>query len=149
MKITKGYLTFTNELDDDTYDVVLLLNVLHHLGDDYGDQSFSLTKAKENIIKQLNSMAAKADLMIFQMGFNWKGDTNTCLFENGTKEELISFIEAGIKDHWVVLEIAVAEREGELITYKKLNDKNIERDNSLGEFLNRPVFILKSKQWNI
>ena len=119
------------------------------MGDDYGDQSFSLTKAKENIIKQLNSMAAKADLMIFQMGFNWKGDTNTCLFENGTKEELISFIEAGIKDHWVVLEIAVAEREGELITYKKLNDKNIERDNSLGEFLNRPVFILKSKQWNI
>ena len=50
LKVTNGYLSFTDELEGEKYDVVLLLNVLHHLGDDYGDQSLSLVKAKENII---------------------------------------------------------------------------------------------------
>jgi hypothetical protein len=34
------------------------------------------------------------------------------------------------------------------INYKLLNHSNIERNDSLGEFLNRPLFILKSKKLN-
>jgi SAM-dependent methyltransferase len=144
LKVTNDYLSFQDELEGDKYDIVLLLNVLHHLGDDYGDKSLSLTKAKENIITQLNSMADKTDLMIFQMGFNWKGDRNICLFENGTKRELIDFISKGIKGFWEIVEIGLAMKDGNEVNYHSLNNQNIERDDSLGEFLNRPVFILKS-----
>jgi SAM-dependent methyltransferase len=145
LKVTNGYFTFQDELKGEIYDIVLLLNVLHHLGDDYGDQLLSISKAKANIIVQLNSMSNITDLMIFQLGFNWKGNKNTCLFEHGTKRELIDFISNGIKDNWDIIEIGIAERVGDNVVYTPLTAVNIQRDDSLGEFLNRPVFVLKSK----
>lgn len=45
-----------------------------------------------------------------------------------------------------MLVVGIAQRsEGGLIEYIELNDENIKRDDSLGEFLNRPIFVLKSK----
>lgn len=128
-----------------TYDIVLLLNVLHHVGDDYGDTKLSMENAKLTIIKQLNILSKNANIVVFQLGFNWKGDITKCLFENGTKEEMIDYITNGIKEHYNILSIGIPQKKNEIVYYEDLNNRNIERDDSLGEFLNRPLFILQSK----
>jgi hypothetical protein len=127
------------------YDVALLLNVLHHIGDDYGDKGILIEEAKKCVIRQLNSLKNTADILVFQLGFNWQGDPKRCLFEGGTKQEMINYVEDGVKNHWDIEFVGVAELIEGKIKYSDLNKKNIKRDDSLGEFLNRPIFILKSK----
>lgn len=146
IQVENKYLNFNNELDSSYYDITLLLNVLHHLGDDYGDEEITLDKAKKNIIPQLNYFAAKTSFLIFQLGFNWKGNRDQSLFEHGTKKELIDFVIAGIYQHWEILKIGIAEKHNGIVSYNVVNRKNIERNDSLGEFLNRPLFILKSQK---
>ncbi len=142
--ITNDYLNFKKELIT-KYDIILLLNVLHHIGDDYGDGKLTIEKAKKQILSQLVSLQNKADYIVFQLGFNWKGNSDLGLFKNGTKKELIDFISAGIKNVYEINNIGIAEKEDNQIIYKELNERNINRVDSLGEFLNRPLFILKSK----
>jgi SAM-dependent methyltransferase len=143
VKVVKDYYLFDNK-NAEHYDIGLLLNILHHVGDDYGDRNLSVAAAKSQILEQLNSMAAVSRYMVFQLGFNWQGDTSKPLFEHGTKKEVIDFIKGGLKD-WNAMSIGIAEKNDDKIKYQELNDSNIERDDSLGEFLNRPLFILKSK----
>ena len=127
-----------------TYDVIFLLNVLHHVGDDYGDDTLSKEKALETITSSLQALANKTDTLVFQLGFNWKGDCNLPLFENGTKKEMIDFVETAIKGYFKITEIGIAEETSSNITYHALNKYNIERKDELGEFLNRPIFVMKS-----
>ncbi len=145
--IINKYQNFEDELNRKKYDIALLLNVLHHVGDDYGDKNLTIEMAKIKILQQLNSLADKVSIAIFQLGFNWKGNKNHCLFENGTKKELITFVDRGISNHWEILKIGVAESENGKIAYNILTRNNIKRNDSLGEFLNRPIWILKSKKW--
>lgn len=85
--------------------------------------------------------------MAFQMGFNWMGNKNTCLFTNGTKAELIDYVKAGCQDAWDILAIGIAVNDPQgHIVYQDLNGENIHRNDALGEFLNRPLFIMKSKK---
>ena len=150
IKVFDSYFEFENELNEEKIDIILLLNVLHHIGDDYGTVSSTKDNAKNKIISQLNSLASKTGYLVFQLGFNWKGDSNVCLFENGTKKELIDFVVNGIKDIWQIEKIGKAEKSLKnktLIEYNELNELNIQRFDSLGEFLNRPLFILKSKKY--
>lgn len=127
------------------WDIILLLNVLHHFGDDYGNQSVSLEIAKQEIISQLNKIANRTNLCVFQMGFNWKGNISYPLFQNGTKGEMIDYIKNGTQGKWKIVNIGVAVAQEEHIVYMELDDKNITRNDSLGEFLNRPIFILESE----
>lgn len=126
------------------YDITLLLNVLHHVGDDYGDKDLSIIRAKQKIIESLNMMAAKTNILVFQLGFCWKGNRKLLLFENGTKEEMINFIKEGTEENWFIEEIAIPERKDNEIYYSPLTANNILRQDDLGEFLNRPLFIMKS-----
>lgn len=144
VEIYNEYFLFEEKPIDKKFDITLLLNVLHHIGDDYDDKSLSIEKAKENIISSLNNLSKKTNKIVFQLGFNWKGDKNLGLFENGTKEEMISFIENGIKNFWKIKSIGIAEQVNNNIIYKEINENNIKRNDNLGEFLNRPIFILES-----
>ena len=130
---------------NETFDVIFLLNVLHHVGDDYGDTDISKQKALEQIAKSLQSMATQTDILVFQLGFNWMGDCKLPLFEHGTKREMIDFVQDAVKEHYTMTTIGIAEKEGNNIVYNSINDTNIERFDALGEFLNRPIFIMKSK----
>lgn len=147
IRITSEYFDFEN-ISSARYDIALVLNILHHLGDDFGDASLNLKEAKKGIIRQMNNMANVSEIMIFQMGFNWKGNRYVCLFENGTKEEMIEFIEKGTESYWEILKIGVPEKVDDKIIYMDVNDENIKRRDELGEFLNRPIFIMKSKIFN-
>ncbi len=145
IRITNGYYLFAAN-DAKYYDIVLLLNVLHHLGDDYGDRNLSMDCAKKKIIDQINSLASRAEILILQLGYNWKGNPKLGFFQNGTKKEMIDFIREGTKKHWVIKNIGVPELCGESIKYMDLNESNIKRMDYLGEFLNRPIFIMKARR---
>jgi len=143
LTITNDYYSFRNY--EKNYDLVLLLNVLHHLGDDYGDNTLSIDAAKEQMVTQLNNMASTTNHLIFQLGFNWKGNRKTCLFENGTKSELIDFVVKSTEYFWEIQNIGIPVKAHNKITYTDIDNKNIARDDSLGEFLNRPLFIMRAK----
>lgn len=147
ISVLHRYFNFERAKFPTAYDLTLLLNVLHHIGDDYGDKSLSITKAKQKIIDSLNLMANKTALMVFQLGFCWKGNRNLLLFENGTKEEMINFVEMGTKESWNIKEIAVPLKKDNKICYVPLNENNISRQDDLGEFLNRPLFIMTSLKY--
>ncbi|MBQ3839239.1 MAG: hypothetical protein II819_04725 [Fibrobacter sp.] len=142
MKVKNEYYNFN---DSRTYDICFLLNVIHHLGDDYGDKSLSIEKAKEFMILQLNKMSSICETIIFQLGFNWKGNRTSCLFEKGTKQEMIEFIKNGTQNYWNIEHIGIAEKSADDIVYKDVSPSNIQRMDELGEFLNRPIFIMKSR----
>jgi SAM-dependent methyltransferase len=145
LTVESGYFDFTH-VPCCFYDLTLLLNVLHHTGDDYGARFTSVAAAKDGIIEQINSVSAFSRSMVFQMGFNWKGNPDLPLFRNGTKREMIRYIEEGVLDHWDIVGIGIARRDADdNVRFDPLDMANIERDDSLGEFLNRPLFIMKSK----
>lgn len=138
------YLGF-NDNDDfpENVDIVLLFNVIHHLGDDFGDKSINITEAKYKISQTLNYFTDKTEYLVLQMGFCWKGDRNSLLFKNGTKEELINYVKHSIHNKWDIIVIGIAEEKSGTTIYNELNSFNIFRNDSLGEFRNRPIFILK------
>ena len=144
INVYNEYLSFENELPNLPYDVVLLFNVLHHFGDDYGDKNVSVNNAKLKIIESINYFVNKTDYLVLQLGFCWKGNRETLLFENGTKNEMIDFISKGVKGKWSIESMGIAEEQNNITEYKPVSELNIERIDKLGEFRNRPVFILKS-----
>jgi SAM-dependent methyltransferase len=143
IEITNDYFVFNEEYER-KYDIVLCLNVLHHIGDDFGTKEITLEKAKQNIALQLKSLARISNILIFQLGFNWKGNRELGLFQNGTKKEMIDFVKTVTDNYFDFMKIGIAEMKDNVIKYEDLNDYNIERNDKLGEFLNRPIFILKS-----
>lgn len=134
-----------NEEHDKTFYLTLLLNVLHHLGDDYGEGLHDLVATKRMMMKQLNHLASVTKFVAFQFGFNLHGDINHCLFDNGTKGEMINFVKEGTNNYWEITAIGIPEDHNGVIKYANLNENNIHRQDELGEFLNRPLFIMKSK----
>ncbi len=144
VEVSNAYLQFDNSSDLTKSDIVLLLNVVHHFGDDFGDSELAKTEAKLEMKNCLNYFADKTHIMVFQMGYCWKGDTSKLLFQGGSKQEMISFVENAAEGFWKIKSIGIAEEIDGRTTYKNLDSTNIKRDDSLGEFRNRPLFILES-----
>lgn len=126
-------------------DICFCMNVIHHLGDDFGNVS-DIEKAKDDMASFIVNLSNYSDYLIFQMGFNWKGNRNQSLFENGTKKEMIDFVVKYCQEKWDILAIGIAQKVNNRIVYEELNEINIQRTDELGEFLNRPLFILKNKK---
>lgn len=139
-----GYVNFTDAALPRT-DCTLLLNVLHHLGDDFGDAFTAKAAAKDQMLACLAQLARTSTMLVFQLGFNWKGDRHLPLFDHGTKAEMIDFVRRGTAADWDIASIGVAERDGDAIGFRPLDSRNLARDDSLGEFLNRPLFIMRSR----
>lgn len=141
--VYNNYLDFESNLPNTSYNIVLLFNVLHHFGDDYGDKSVSVEHAKAKMIDSINYFSGKTHCLVLQLGFCWKGDRNSLLFEKGTKQEMIDFVSNAIKGKWSIEVIGVAEELYGETEYKQVSFENIDRNDALGEFRNRPIFILK------
>ncbi len=146
IKINNKYLEFREEEFDSKFDIIFLLNVIHHLGDDFAQTTKDINTAKQKMINAINFFNTRTEYLILQMGYCWKGDISQLLFKNGTKKEMIEFIKDAIKDKWELFSIGIAEKKEFGINYTNVNNDNINRMDELGEFLNRPIFILKSKR---
>jgi len=142
IRFVNRYFDFETDPQANRCDVLVCLNVIHHLGDDFGNPSLSMAEAKMQMTASINNLAQCADHLVLQMGFNWKADVNRCLFENGTKAEMIEFLKEGTKNHWSIQHIGIPIKSGESVLYGDLDATNISRDDSSGEFLNRPIFIM-------
>lgn len=127
----------------ETFDVTYCLNVLHHLGDDFGDQSLSVEAAREQMLKSLRHMAGLTRVLVLQLGFNWKGDVRCPLFEGGEKAALIDFVAQGVGDSWVIEEVTVPNPVTR--AYEPISEDNLPRNNQIGEFMNRPLFKMRSR----
>lgn len=123
-------------------DVALCLNVLHHLGDDFGSSSLSLEQARQGIGEGLRLLAGHARNCWFQLGFNWKGDRHKPLFSRGLKVELIDFVTDACASAWSIEKVAIYNPATS--TYEDASDKLLVRFDDIGEFLNRPLFLLRS-----
>lgn len=143
VKVSTKYVNFKDDFDCQV-DMCFVLNVLHHVGDDYGDSGISREEAKQKIVDALSYMSRKTRTLVFQLGFNWKGNRDLPLFERGTKAELIEFVRAGTAGDWEILSIGIAHRSENGVEYREMDETNIARDDQLGEFLNRPLFIMRS-----
>lgn len=143
IRVFEEYFDFEgNERD---YDIVLCLNVIHHLGDDFL-KADNMDNAKHRMISCINAMAFYSRTLVLQFGFNWMGDPHKCLFEKGTKTEMIEYLKTNTESCWNITSIGVATGSKNCVEYKELDGLNIERDDTLGEFLNRPIFIMESKR---
>lgn len=136
------YFDFLSPITE-TFDVTYCLNVLHHLGDDFGDQSLSVETAREQMLKSLRHMAGLTRVLVLQLGFNWKGDVRCPLFEGGEKAALIDFVAQGVGDSWVIEEVTVPNPVTR--AYEPISEDNLPRNNQIGEFMNRPLFKMRSR----
>ena len=136
------YYTFSQ--CDEKYDIIYCLNVVHHLGSDFAEGT-TIQEAKQLMMNCVNQMASATKYLVFQMGYNWCGNPSECLFEHGTKEEMEQFVKDETAQYWDIVKIAVAQKKDAEIEYEDINEENNVRKDSLGEFLNRPLFIMKSK----
>ena len=139
-KVKGEYYDF--EASQESSDIVFCMNVLHHIGDDFGNEK-SADMARKKILEGICGLSKCTNILILQLGFNWKGNVEYPLFDHGTKEEMIEFVSLGVGQSWDVFKIGIPERHDDRIVYCDLNEKNLARDDSMGEFLNRPLFILK------
>lgn len=144
LKVFNAYFDFGSE-QSTSADMALCLNVLHHLGDDFGAADQSMEAAKGQMVEKLHNFARHVGTCWFQLGFNWKGDRNRPLFENGLKSELIEFMRQACDGAWSIENIGIynpAEQR-----YEPLREELLERFDEAGEFLNRPIFLLKSLRY--
>lgn len=125
------------------FDVTYCLNVLHHLGDDFGDAGLDMDAARTQMLACLNRMASLTRTLMLQLGFNWKGDIRCALFEGGEKAALIDFVAQGSADHWLIEEVTVPHPVTRV--YEPISADNLPRNNQIGEFMNRPLFKLRSR----
>jgi SAM-dependent methyltransferase len=124
------------------FDITFLLNVVHHLGDDFGDVNLDIISAKNKIIEVINNLSKVTNYLVFQMGYCWKGNRDLLLFENGTKTEMIDFIKNNVSNKWNIKKIGILNSNG---VYEDMTTQNLSKNINLGEFGNRPLFILEVK----
>jgi hypothetical protein len=145
ISVHNTYLDLEADAQVKHFDICFLLNVLHHYGDDYGDKQMGQSSTKKHIAHALNKLSFMTRSLVFQLGFNQKGDRTKPLFAHGTKREMIDFIRESCAGSWEIVRIGVACSESSRIFFRNLDHLNIERMDGLGEFLNRPLFIMRSR----
>jgi SAM-dependent methyltransferase len=145
LTVANAYLQFPQPHLPGLYGVGLLMNVLHHVGDDFGDRSLDAHAARRFIGESLRNLAGHCSRLVFQLGYCWKGDRSLPLFRHGTKQEQIDFVADETAGSWSIEAIGIPQvgpqRE---VAYMAPCEANLRRRDDWGEFLNRPLFILKS-----
>ena len=149
LNVSNRYVDFIDTENIPVSDVLILLNVLHHLGDDFGDQTINMQEAKRIMAQALRNALSSTSTLVFQLGFNWKGNRRMGLFEKGIKQEIVEFVLESLKEEIVEINIGVAEKLNGVVKYNELNETNSARFDEYGEFLNRPIFIIKKVKTNV
>ena len=89
----------------------------------------------------LRNVVLHSRTTVFQMGYNWKGDRNLPLTKQGTKHEIIDFVKSSLDG--IDLDMTVGCFDARTQRYQLPHDENLARLDDLGEFANRPLFIVR------
>ena len=143
LRVVPAYYGFDDraaEASATPFDVCLCLNVLHHLGDDFGDATLAMPQARARMLAGIEHLAGVARTLVLQLGFNWQGRRERPLFAAGLKAELIDFVRVGAARHWHCDQVAVADPATH--AYAEAEARTLARFDALGEFFNRPLFVM-------
>jgi hypothetical protein len=56
------------------------------------------------------------------------------------------FLLKGTEGYWNIISVGIAQKQDSSIIYQEMNESNNRRQDELGDFLNRPIFIMKAKK---
>lgn len=140
--VTSRYVNFV-PYDIGATDVVLCYNVLHHLG---GDFRVGLEKvdAMRVIAEALRQIVLNSASIVFQIGYNWQGNSKLPLTENGTKREIMDFVTSSLSG--LDVSVICGCYDTEVGAYVEASDTNLGRFDALGEFANRPLFVISHRR---
>lgn len=144
VRVVQGYFNQQNISKEKQYDVIFLLNVIHHLGDDYGNPQLSKEQFFEDTAKFLQGLAYMGKILVLQIGYCWKGNRELSLFPEGTKQNQLDFLQKVTNGFWRIEHVGIAEKAEKGMAFSDMSARNMIRDDRLKEFLNRPIFILRS-----
>lgn len=142
IKVHPEYFLFGDQ--SEIWDITFFLNVIHHIGFVF-EKEVTEDEVKRKMLEHINEMAKYTKTMVFQMGYNWYGDAEKCLFTQGTKKEMEDYIRNGTADFWTIKKVGIPEKTDAHVVYVDMNETNNMRIDEYGEFLNRPLFIMESK----
>lgn len=142
--IKREFVNLEIEIKENPFDIILLFNVIHHYGRYFGENDISMKKAIDKIKMIIRNICKQTKYLVLQFGFNWKGNPNLPFFTNGEKNEMINFVKEMCSSYAKIEFIGIPEGTVDSIKYQLLNTENIKRRDDLGEFLNRPIFILSA-----
>ena len=142
IRVQNQYVNF-EPYDLPYFDILMCFNVLHHLGDDFRPET-QQKDALEKMGHALRQIVMHARTTIFQIGFNWKGDRNSPLTTNGTKQEIVDFVNQSVQGLKVQVLVGCYDKGSR--AYQRMNAQNMARFDDLGEFANRPLFIITNTE---
>jgi hypothetical protein len=126
------------------YDYLNLLNVIHHVGEDFDTDVKGLEAGMDSIFDSLRRTASYCENLVMQMSFLWKGDPALPMFQSGTKGEMIGALDSALHMHYSFSSIGIYGCDCGASRYSELTAENISRKFHYREFFNRPIFIMKS-----
>jgi len=127
------------------FDVTFLMNVLHHMGDDFGIEPADIGGVRASIAESIRRMAGVTRHLVLQLGYCWKGNRELPLLDHGTKQDQMELVSAASAGCWKVVATGIPEPTPEGIAYRPVSSENCIRRDAMGEFLNRPLFVLESQ----
>lgn len=142
LRVAPSYCTF--EAAAQVHDITLCLNVLHHLGDDFGDPSLDMAAAMTAMCRALAALARQTRELWLQLGYNWKGDVRHPLFAGGTKQAQLAFVHEACAADWLTPEVWVFDPRS--AQFEPPTPETLARLDQVGEFLNRPLIRLTSRR---
>lgn len=129
------------------WNYVLCLNVLHHVGRYFDQHVNTLEQAKSAMAQHLQGLLSSDGHVWLQLGFNWQGDVQRPLFERGTKREMTDFVAAMAGPNARIATVGIYNPDSKAYEAVALDDGDHplwERIDSLGEFGNRPLYLIES-----
>lgn len=135
------------QANNSSWNYVICLNVLHHIGRYFDAHVHSLSEAKTVMSRHLQGLLAKQGCVWLQLGFNWQGNTQQPMFAQGTKREMTDFVASLVGQGARLSTIGIYNPIGrayESVTQGDWAHPLWQRIDSLGEFGNRPLYLIES-----
>lgn len=135
------------------FDTLILFNVLHHAGVDFDTALVPDKDALQEYIQRfLKALRPSADCILYQMGFNWGGDTGQPVAGRNALAEKLAYVQTALEGTgWRIEHIGlVMDSEARRIEIFDVANAlaqadtcdRLGREGSLSEFYLRPLFKL-------
>ena len=131
-------------------DLLLCMNVLHHIGRDYGPE-MAPEAVKSQVQEELSFIRSKCRQLAFQIGMNWGGNKKTPIWPQGNEKDYVCEVHemlgsAGFGD----IRLFSAVRTDDMVQYVEADTAqagelslNTLENGLVGEFYKRPIFLAR------